>query len=122
VASVHDYASIFRSLYNVSYLNAGDSEKLLSWLARSTYRKGLVAGVPAGVPVAHKFGERYLADGSKQLHDCGIIYYPRNAYSLCVMTKGPDWQALTDIVATISRRVYAEVDSRRVERLPPASQ
>ena len=113
VASAHGYAAIFRGLYHVSFLNAQDSEKMLSWLADSTYRKGLIAGVPEGTVVANKFGERYLSDGAKQLHDCGIIYYPKNPYVLCVMTKGYDWDSLRETIATISRMVYQEVNSRR---------
>lgn len=110
------YSSIFRQLYNVSFLSAGSSEKLLVLLAKSTFKDGLVAGVPGEVKVAHKFGERYSEDGVKQLHDCGIIYYPDNPYLLCVMTKGWDFSALEGVIATISRDVYNEVNSRRLTK------
>lgn len=109
--TVRDYASLFRLLYNASYLNAADSQELLGWLAASTYNAGLVAGVPAGTVVANKFGERL--DGTiKQLHDCGIIYYPDNPYELCIMTKGSDWEVLKKTIADVSRMVYQAVDSR----------
>lgn len=112
--SVRGYASLFTLLFNASYLDAGGSEQVLSWLSDSTYRDGLVAGVPASVTVAHKFGERIRPDDTKELHDCGIIYYPGNPYLLCVMTRGDDWGALTALIADISRTVYQEVDSRRL--------
>ncbi len=112
--TVRGYSSLFRILYNASYLDDRDSELLLSWLAASDYGRGLAAGVPQGTTVAHKFGERYFPDGRKQLHDCGIVYFPRNPYLLCVMTKGDDWTALENVIATISRMVYEEVDSRRI--------
>lgn len=112
--TVRGYASLFRILYNVSFLNPELSEKALTWLAESDYKEGLVAGVPQGISVAHKFGERVIEPfGDKQLHDCGIVYYPGNPYLLCVMTKGNDWDGLTDTIATISKMVYEEVDSRR---------
>ncbi|HET9641435.1 MAG TPA: serine hydrolase, partial [Candidatus Paceibacterota bacterium] len=112
--SVHSYAGIFRNLYNGSYLDAKTSEELLSWLAKSTFTEGLVAGVPDGVKVAHKFGEFTFPNNTHQLHDCGIVYYPDNPYLLCVMTKGTDWSALEETIATISKTVYTEVDARRL--------
>lgn len=112
--TVRGYASIFRVLYNVSYLNTENSEKVLTWLARSDYKDGLVAGVPAGVAVAHKFGERNFGGGTKQLHDCGAVYYAENPYLLCVMTRGNDWNELAHAISTISGMVYKEVDSRRL--------
>jgi beta-lactamase class A len=114
VLSVRRYAGIFRALYNISYLNASLSEKILSWLAASEFELGIVAGVPNGTVVAHKFGERFTDDGTKQLHDCGIVYYPRNPYLLCVMTKGTNFDDLTTVISRISQIVYEEVDSRRL--------
>jgi len=109
------YASIFRMLYDASYLNAESSEKMLSWLALSDFKDGLVAGVPASIKIAHKFGERAFVNIElKQLHDCGIIYYPNNPYLLCVMTKGNDWNDLESTIQDISKQVYQEVDSRRL--------
>lgn len=113
--SVRSYAGLFRLLYNVSYLSPEMSEKLLGWLSESTFDEGLEAGVPEGVRVAHKFGERELGQGNHQLHDCGIVYYPGNPYLLCVMTRGDNVFELAPVIATISRMVYEEVDSRRIK-------
>lgn len=112
--SPQGYASLFRLLYNVSYLNRNDSEEVLGMLAESSFDQGLAAGIPSEVEIANKFGEREgLANGQKQLHDCGIIYYPDNPYLLCVMTRGYEYPKLLNVIAEISRRVYEEVDSRR---------
>lgn len=108
------YASIFRMLYNASYVSLENSEKLLSILSRSDFHQGLTAGVPKNVKVANKFGERFLG-GQKQLHDCGIVYYPENPYLLCVMTQGKDFEVLSSIISTISEMVYKEVDSRKIK-------
>lgn len=112
--TVRGYASLFRILYNASYLSVENSEKVLGWLALSEYKNGLVAGVPESVVVSHKFGERYYSDTEKELHDCGIIYYPGNPYLLCVMTRGTDWESLEHVTGTVSRMVYDEVDSRKL--------
>ncbi len=112
--SVHSYASLFRNLYNASYLDPKSSEGILSLLEQSTFTLGLVGGVPPGTKVAHKFGEFTFPDNTHQLHDCGIIYYPGNPYLLCVMTKGKDWNALEKTIQTISNMTYTEVNSRKL--------
>jgi len=117
--SVQTYASFFRILYNATYLSKEASEWALAALARSEFRSGLVGGVPAGVPVAHKFGEKSGPDdGSVQLHDCGIVYYPNGPYLLCVMSRGPDFRSLDDVIGGVSRLAWDEVS--RQEPGPPA--
>lgn len=112
--TVKSYSSLFRQLYNSSYLSPDMSEKALDLLTKSKYTMGLVAGLPANLKVAHKFGELGgLPNGEKQLHDCGIIYYPDNPYLLCIMTRGDDFVELTQVIKVISEKVYKEVDSRR---------
>jgi beta-lactamase class A len=113
VVTVRGYASLLRMLYNVSYLDIESSEKVLSWLASSTFTTGIGAGVPEGVVVADKFGERELGADTRQLHDCGIVYFPDNPYLLCVMTRGSDWKRLHEAIAGVSRLVWQEVASRR---------
>ena len=111
--TVREYSSFFRVLYNASYLNKAMSEKALSLLSQIDFQNGIVAGVPAGTTVAHKFGERRLAGGAQaQLHDCGIVYYPRQPYLLCVMTRGDDLSKLADVIKDISAAVHREVDAQ----------
>ena len=112
--TVRGYASIFRQLYNASYRSPDMSELALDLMTKSTYSNGLVSGVPNNFRIAHKFGELGLPSGEKQLHDCGIIYFPKNPYLLCVMTKGTDSQKLTRIIQEISTMVYKEIDSRKI--------
>jgi beta-lactamase class A len=75
---IHDFSSFLRVLYNTTYLTRPDSEELLSVLTKTSYTNGLVAGVPSGVTVAHKFGTSGQTDGSVELPDRGIIYVPQN--------------------------------------------
>ena len=110
------YASILRGLYNASYLSKESSEKILSILSQGDFNQGIVSGVKDGTIVSHKFGERsFSATGQlKELHDCGVVYYPNNPYLLCVMTEGFDFSALSDVIKTVSKMVYDEVDSRKI--------
>ncbi|UPT72570.1 MAG: class A beta-lactamase-related serine hydrolase [Elusimicrobiota bacterium] len=115
--SVREYAAFFRILYNASYLDKAMSQKALEYLAASQFKNALAAGVPPGVTVAHKFGERsFEGKKTKQLHDCGIIYHPTKHYVLCVMTRGEDFDALSGVIREISSIVYQEVDAVQTKR------
>jgi beta-lactamase class A len=107
--SVKKYAAFFRILFNASYLDKGMSNRALEILSMSAFRDGLAAGVPEGVPVAHKFGETQM-EGKKQFHDCGIVYHPLHPYLLCVMSRGDRYEDLIGTVRDISSLVYTEVD------------
>jgi hypothetical protein len=109
--SVQTYESVFRVLYNASYLSREASDWALEILADSEFKTGLVAGVPSNVTVSHKFGEHSVENGV-QLHDCGIVYHPRHPYLLCVMSKGTNFDMLDDVIAGVSRVVYSEIDAQ----------
>lgn len=108
--TVREYASFFRVLYNASYLDRKNSEAALEILAGTTYDRGLVAGVPKGIVVAHKFGETG-AVGDHQIHDCGIVYHPRFPYLLCVMSRGESIPELESAIARVSRFVWEKVSA-----------
>lgn len=106
--STKTYSSLFRILYNSSYLSRRYSETALSLLSQTVYKEGLVAKLPSDITVSHKFGERY--DGKVyQLHDCGIVYFPTNPYLLCVMTKGSNPQELSTIISDISDLIFSTI-------------
>ncbi len=110
--NVKDYSALFRVLFNASYLDRAYSEKALDILSRAEFKKGIVDSFPASITVAHKFGERYFPDGTNQLHDCGIIYYPNHPYLLCVMTKGQNFNDLATTIQQISAKIYSELAKR----------
>jgi beta-lactamase class A len=111
--SVRDYSTLFRVLYNATYLPPRQSEEALSQLTKSDFKQGIVAGVPEGVIVAHKFGERELPEEGmqKQLHDCGIVYKKDHPYLLCIMSRGTDFQSLEKTISDISKAVYDAIDA-----------
>lgn len=113
--SSRKYAHFLRMLYGSSYLNEEHSELILSMLSKSTFKDGLVAGVPQEVSIAHKFGAYQTEEkirGQKvlaqQLHDCGVVYHAERPYIFCFMTKGKDLKNLYDIISHISGVVYAD--------------
>lgn len=115
--SVKQYASLFRVLFNSSYLNRKYSEEALTVLSNSVFKEGIVAGVKGDTEVSHKFGI-WVDDNNQnnvQLHDCGIIYYPEHPYLLCIMTKGGNLDDLSGSIESLSGVVFDEIDMRYKE-------
>jgi beta-lactamase class A len=110
------YSLFFRILYNATYLTKSLSEKALDLLAEADFPEGLMAGLPPHVMIADKFGEKTLLQSSdsikaRELHDCGIIYHSVHPYFLCVMTRGGDFNDLSNVIQSISRVTYDTIDS-----------
>jgi beta-lactamase class A len=78
-------------------------------LLHQEFSTEIPAGLPAGVPVAHKTG--WITG---VLHDAAIVYPPqRSPYVLVVLTRNiPKQQDAQTLIAEISRRVYAFNASR----------
>ncbi len=116
--SSRKYSLFLRMLYGSSYLNEEHSELLLNLLSQSTFKDGLVAGIPEHITIAHKFGVYQFSEivkgkefPSVQLHDCGIIYHIAKPYIICFMTKGKDEAVLFRIISHISKMVYDYQDN-----------
>lgn len=108
---VLEYSTLFRVLYYSTYLDKEYSEKALEILSKSEFNKGLTGLLPKDVIVAHKYGERDTENNEHQLHDCGIVYYPKHPYLLCLMTKGANMNDLSTTMQRISKQIYAQVSS-----------
>jgi beta-lactamase class A len=112
--SPREYSRFFRTFYNGSYISHFYSDEALGLLALTNFKDGLVAGVPGGTVVSHKFGE-YTDDKvrtRKELHDCGIVYYPEKPYYICVMTEGKDLESLAEVIKGISKIIYENINQK----------
>jgi beta-lactamase class A len=110
ILSVHEYATFFRVLYNASYLSKDLSQKALKLLTETNFKQGLVGKLPQDIQIAHKFGEHQDDnDQYKQLHDCGIVYYPSYPYLICFMTRGQSFDDLTKVIQDLSLEVYNNI-------------
>jgi|CXWL01.1.fsa_nt_gi beta-lactamase class A len=110
--TVRQYSAFFRIMFNASWLSQEMSEKALTLLANTKFKEGLSKGIPAEIPLAHKFGERLLQDGKQHMHDCGIVYYPGHPYLLCVMTRGSDIPVLEQSIGDVSAFVYSKIKAQ----------
>ena len=117
--SLSAYASFFRVLFNTSYLSEEMSEKALRYLSRSSFKGGMMAGVPADVAIASKAGVREFPQAGTggqgeviQLHEFGIIYHPDRPFLLGITVRGEDLETLTEVIRDITRLIYKEVEQQ----------
>jgi beta-lactamase class A len=114
--TTHQVATLFRVLYNATYLSRTDSANALSLLSQSSFTQGIVAGVASSTVVSHKLGLVGIAPNNitteHELHDCGVVY-GKDAYVLCVMTRGTaPLSTLESIISQVSASVFTDVQAR----------
>ncbi len=106
--SARSYSSLLKCLYFACYNNKEDSQEILQFLTKSVFMDRLAAGIPnKDIKVAHKIGS-YSQDTQS---DCGIIYYPKRNYVLCVMIKGPDTEQTDKHIAEVSKLAFDYINS-----------
>ena len=107
--------NLFSSLYLSTVLaDPKDSEYILSLLANSDFDIKRIANLPDNVTVAQKYGE-YYADGTKQFHDCGIVYIDQTKIFYCVMTRDLDAEDAKGVIGHIVNYIYNYVVYTRAE-------
>lgn len=109
--TVKNYATFFRVLFSSTYLSRAYSNMALSFLSQSDFFAGIRAGVPSGMAVVNKYGERTKngpngAILQQELHDCGIVYYPGHPYIICVMTKASSYSGASSFIGSVSKAAY----------------
>ncbi len=103
--SVVDYSRFLRVLYNGGYLSHERSEIALDILSKCDYKEGLIRDLPADLISSRKFGYRVKPDLAA-LSEFGVFYLKGEPYLLGVMTKGLNYNHLTETLAHISKLVY----------------
>ncbi len=110
--SVKKFALFFRVLYNGTFLNREESNNALSLLTQVEFDKGIRAGTPEKIKIAHKYGVRAIPglNGAYdiELSDCGIVYHS-SPYLLCIMAEGNNPFKLADFIRKVAESVYRSV-------------
>lgn len=97
------YSSIFKCLYFSCYNSKEDSQKMLEQLTKSKFTSRIPAGITdKSIKIAHKIGTNF----NNNQNDCGIVYYPKNNYLICVLIPGAESEVTDQHIAEISRIIY----------------
>jgi len=104
VATARDLATLLRALQTGRAASPSSTKEMLGILMAQEFNEKIPAGLPPGVPVAHKTG-----DITAISHDAAIVYPKGRApYILVVLTKGIQKQPVADsLIADISRDIYS---------------
>lgn len=94
-------ASLLQQIYDNKIVSASSTDSIFTLMKGSITQTRLVAGVPAGVPVAHKIGTQVAA-----ISDIGIVYLPDRAYAIAVYSKKVPVIEADGVIKTISKYIY----------------
>jgi beta-lactamase class A len=97
------YSSVLKCLYFSCYNTKADSQTILNNLVNATYKNRIKSGISdPEIKVAHKIGTNF----DENQNDCGIVYYPKNNYVICVMIPGPENSISDNHISNISKIIF----------------
>lgn len=97
-------ALLLEALARGEAVDAASSKEMVRILEGQTFNEGIPAGLPPGVPVAHKTGE------ITKIHHDGAIVFAARPYVLVILVGGlSDKRASAALMAGISKRIYESV-------------
>lgn len=99
-------SNMFLALYNAKYVDIEHSQEILKYLDNDNFNEEIVAGVPAGIAVAHKSGVHI---NEEAYSDCGIVFAPNRHYLLCLGSEGADKATADRFMVEISKAAYEYV-------------
>lgn len=110
--SAKNLGSVFRALYNATFLTRKSSQYLLDTMTNTKFDKNLSRDIPEHVKVAHKMAAFFTRDESqpKNYHDCGIAYEPDHPYLYCVMTQNLDAQQAQQLITNVGGVTFRYFD------------
>jgi len=103
VTTAHDLLVALKTIADGETFSQASSEKMIDVLEAQEFNEKIPAGLPAGIPVAHKTG-----DITGIHHDAAIVFPPgEKPYVLVVLTAGfQDEKEADRVIAGISRTVW----------------
>jgi len=105
--SPRDYTRLFKALYYSTFLSPHYSEIALNLAVDGSEEDLISKKLPPEIQVSHKFG---IYEDEGILHDCGVVYHPKNPYFICVMTSGIDITLSKELISRISKDTYDYVN------------
>jgi beta-lactamase class A len=94
-----DMYAVISSIAAGYAVSEGSRQEMLSLMAQEWFRSGVVAGIPAGVPVAHKTGSFTNAT-----HDVAIVEGPAGPYIIVVLSdRSSQWGPIASVSDAVWR-------------------
>lgn len=103
ISCPRDMAIYMREVYNFRNANPELGDEMMWYFENTVYNDRIPKLLPKNIKVAHKTGNQIDA-----LHDVGIVFID-SPYILAIMSKNINEEEADDVIAEISRMVYAYV-------------
>lgn len=90
-------------------INQTECQLMVQSLLNNRLPSLLTAGIPEGIPIAHKHGWVSFNGVIRTIGDAGIIYSPGGNYILVVFLNHPEqlvWDSASELIAVLSTAVY----------------
>src|SRR4030042_2609872 len=98
--SAKDIGNFFENLWKGNIVGNENKEKILDSLTNTLYENWLVAGIPKGIRVAHKYGREVHV-----INDAGIIYTEK-PFVIVILSKGVVENEADQTFVQITKAVY----------------
>ncbi len=95
-----DIALFFQKLMKGEIVNPKHKDELLGYMTDTIYENWLVAGVPKGTRVAHKYGREIHV-----VNDAGVVF-AKQPFVLVIMTKGVVEREADSVFPNLAKIVY----------------
>lgn len=107
--SVTEMGTLFKVIFNSSYLSPASSEYAARLMSRCAFAEGLRKGLPPNIRLWHKFGEWRYAGHPYELHEAGVFYIEDVPYLVVIMTRGTNTDRQAQSIALLTRTLYRYV-------------
>lgn len=80
--NAEDTIQLLKQIYNESFLTSQSRRQIIAWMSAQTVTTKIAAGVPEGMPIAHKTGENASVS-----HDLGYLLWPENEVAVAIFAE-----------------------------------
>ncbi|MEK7188420.1 MAG: serine hydrolase [Patescibacteria group bacterium] len=98
--SPKDVGLFFKMLWEEDLVSTKSRDEILGYLTNTIYEDWLVAGIPKGIRVAHKYGSEVHV-----VNDAGIVYGPK-PFVVVIMSKGVVEKEANEIFPELAKIIY----------------
>lgn len=107
--SVTEMGTLFKVIFNSSYLSPESSEYAARLMSRCAFAEGFRKGLPPNVRLWHKFGEWRYTGHPYELHEAGVFYVEGAPYLVVIMTRGTNTDQQAQSIALLTQTIYRYV-------------
>ncbi len=110
--NAEDSIMLLKAIYDGDFLTEDSRRLIIAWMSAQTVTTKIAAGVPSGMPIAHKTGENASVS-----HDLGYLLWPENEVAVAIFAESEvsdDFEtvqaAVNPVVADVARVIYEHLN------------